>query len=70
MVFNVLPTLLEIGLVAGLLWYLLDWRFSAITLLVITGYIFFTFKVTAWRIGLRRGARLIFSLQAGPGRAR
>jgi ATP-binding cassette subfamily B protein len=53
-VFNVLPTLLEIGLVAGLLWYLLDWRFSAITLLVITGYIFFTFKVTAWRIGLRR----------------
>ena len=53
-VFNVLPTLVEVGLVAGILWYLLDWRFAAITLIVIAGFVVFTFKVTAWRIGIRR----------------
>ncbi|MET4805346.1 ABC transporter ATP-binding protein/permease [Limibacillus sp. MBR-115] len=52
--FNVLPTLLEVGLVAGLLWWLLDWRFAAVTLLTIVGYVVLTFKITEWRIGLRR----------------
>ncbi|MEJ2027327.1 MAG: ABC transporter transmembrane domain-containing protein [Limibacillus sp.] len=54
MVFNVLPTLVEVGLVAGILWYMLDFRFAAITLVVIVAFVIFTFKVTAWRIGIRR----------------
>ncbi len=33
--FNVLPTLLEIALVSGILWYLFDWRFAAVTLVMI-----------------------------------
>ena len=53
-VFNVLPTLVEVGLVAGILWYLLDFRFAAITLVVIGGFVVFTFKVTSWRIAIRR----------------
>ena len=53
-VFNVLPTLVEVGLVAGILWYMLDFRFAAITLVVIVAFVIFTFKVTAWRIGIRR----------------
>ncbi|MDJ0946843.1 MAG: ABC transporter ATP-binding protein/permease [Kiloniellales bacterium] len=52
--FSVLPTLVEIALVAGILWVLFDWRFSAITLATVVGYVWFTFRVTEWRIRLRR----------------
>ncbi len=52
--FSVLPTLVEIALVAGILWVLFDWRFSAITIATVAGYIWFTFRVTEWRIRLRR----------------
>ena len=52
--FSVLPTLVEIALVAGILWVLFDWRFSAVTVLTVIGYVWFTFRVTEWRIRLRR----------------
>ena len=52
--FSVLPTLVEIALVAGILWVLFDWRFSAVTLATVVGYVWFTFRVTEWRIRLRR----------------
>ena len=53
-VFNVLPTILEIGLVCGILWVLFDWRFAAITLVTVLGYVWLTFSITEWRIRLRR----------------
>ena len=52
--FNVLPTLLEILLVAVILWGLFDWRFSAITLVTIVAYVWFTFAATERRIRYRR----------------
>lgn len=52
--FNVLPTIFEILLVCGILWYMFDWRFAAITLGAILGYVWFTFSVTEWRIRFRR----------------
>ncbi len=52
--FNILPTILEIGLVCGILWYLYDWRYAAVTFLTIGGYIWFTFALTEWRIKHRR----------------
>ena len=52
--FSVLPTLVEIALVAGILWVLFDWRFSAVTVATVVGYVWFTFRVTEWRIRLRR----------------
>jgi ATP-binding cassette subfamily B protein len=52
--FSVLPTLLEIALVAGILWYMFDWRFSAVTLATVAGYVWFTFAITEWRIKFRR----------------
>jgi ATP-binding cassette subfamily B protein len=52
--FNVLPTLLEILLVAVILWVLFDWRFSAVTLLTIVAYVWFTFAATERRIRYRR----------------
>jgi ATP-binding cassette subfamily B protein len=52
--FNVLPTLLEISLICGILWYLFDWRFAAVTLVMILGFVGLTFSITEWRIRLRR----------------
>src|SRR5215469_1570219 len=52
--FNVLPTLIEIGLVCGILWWLYDWRYAAVTFVTIGGYVWFTFALTEWRIKYRR----------------
>jgi ABC-type transport system involved in Fe-S cluster assembly fused permease/ATPase subunit len=52
--FNVLPTLLEIGLVCGILWWLYDWRYAAVTFVTIGGYVWFTVALTEWRIKYRR----------------
>src|SRR5579859_44532 len=41
MLFNVLPTLLEILLVCGILWKLYTWQFALVTLVTILGYIVF-----------------------------
>jgi ATP-binding cassette subfamily B protein len=53
-IFNVVPTLLEIGLVCGILWWIFDWRFAAVTAATVAAYIVFTFKVTELRILYRR----------------
>jgi ABC-type transport system involved in Fe-S cluster assembly fused permease/ATPase subunit len=52
--FNILPTIVEILLVCGILWYLFDWRFAAVTIGTIAVYVALTFKITEWRIRLRR----------------
>jgi ATP-binding cassette, subfamily B, heavy metal transporter len=51
--FNVLPTLLEILLVTGILWSLFDIRFAAATFLTVVGYIAYTVLVTNWRTRIR-----------------
>jgi ATP-binding cassette, subfamily B, heavy metal transporter len=52
--FSVLPTVLEIALVSGILWYMFDWRFMAVTLATVAGYVWFTFAITEWRLKFRR----------------
>ena len=52
--FNVLPTFVEIALVFGILWGLLDFPIAAVTLLTVSAYVLFTVKVTEWRLGFRR----------------
>lgn len=54
MLFNILPTLLEIVMVCGVLWALYDWSFAVVTFVTIVGYIAFTLIVTEWRIKFRR----------------
>jgi ATP-binding cassette subfamily B protein len=54
LIFNVIPTLVEIAMVAVILWTLYDWRFAAITVVTIGFYIAYTLWVTEWRIKLRR----------------
>jgi ATP-binding cassette subfamily B protein len=54
LLFQIVPTLFEILLVALVLWGLYDIRFAAITLATIAGYVAFTLAVTSWRIKFRR----------------
>ena len=52
--FSVLPTLIEIALVAGILFSQFDWQFAAITLVIVVIYIALTISITEWRTKLRR----------------
>jgi ABC-type transport system involved in Fe-S cluster assembly fused permease/ATPase subunit len=54
MVFNILPTLLEIGLVVGILLVKFNVWFAVTTFVTLATYIAFTFIVTEWRMKFRR----------------
>ncbi len=54
MLFNILPTLLEILLVCGILWTLFNVWYALITLTSIAAYIAYTMIVTEWRLKWRR----------------
>ena len=53
-VFNIMPTLFEVGLVTIILWRMFDWRFAVVTLSAVVLYISFTLIFTNWRVHLRR----------------
>lgn len=52
--FNIAPTLIELVLVCGILAWVFDWRFAAVTGVTVSIYIWFTFSVTEWRTRFRR----------------
>ncbi len=52
--YSILPTLIEIVLVVGYLFWNYDIWFSAITAVALSLYIFFTVKITEWRLHFRR----------------
>ncbi|MCR4299127.1 MAG: ABC transporter ATP-binding protein/permease [Gallionella sp.] len=54
MLFNILPTLLEIGLVAAILFSKYNVWFAVITFVTLLIYIAFTLFVTEWRMVVRR----------------
>ncbi len=54
--YSILPTLVEIGLVVGILLMQYDPVFAIITLVTLGAYITFTIQVTNWRTALRRRA--------------
>lgn len=54
MLFNILPTLFEIFLVCGVLWWMFDIRYAIATFGTIFSYIAFTMLVTEWRLKIRR----------------
>ena len=54
MLFNILPTLLEIGLVAAILFSKYNAWFAVITFVTLLIYIAFTLYVTEWRMVVRR----------------
>ena len=54
MLFNVLPTLLEILLICGVLWKLYGIAYALLTFVTLTVYILWTLVVTEWRLKYRR----------------
>ncbi|EHM03552.1 putative ABC transporter protein, partial [Acetobacteraceae bacterium AT-5844] len=54
MLFSIVPTLLEVLMVAFILWGMFDWSFAAVTLTTIGLYIAFTLIFTDWRLRFRR----------------
>ncbi len=54
MLFNILPTLIEILMVCAILWKLYGWHFAALTLLTLVAYIVWTTIITEWRTRFRR----------------
>ena len=52
--FNVIPTIIEIFLVAGILAFVYGWKYALVTLITIGLYIIVTFTVTQWRLQFRR----------------
>ena len=54
LLFSILPTLIELALVAGILAWNYDWTFVTITLITLIGYIVYTITVTEWRTAFRK----------------
>jgi len=53
LVFNIAPTLLELILVSSILWSKFGFKYAAVSICCITGYIAFTFAITQWRTQFR-----------------
>ena len=54
MLFNIVPTLIEIALVCGILWALFDFWYARGHVRLRVGYIAYTLAVTEWRLKYRR----------------
>ena len=61
LLFRITPTVLEILMVAGILFVKLDWVFGVITLVTLAAYIGFTITITDWRTQFVRRANTLDS---------
>lgn len=61
MLFNILPTLFEIGLVITILLKRFDARFGLVVIITLSVYIILTLMITEWRMAFRRKMNLMDS---------
>jgi ATP-binding cassette, subfamily B, heavy metal transporter len=61
LLFRITPTVLEILMVAGILFVKLDWVFGVLTLITLAAYIGFTITITEWRTQFVRRANTLDS---------
>ncbi|MCB2110793.1 MAG: ABC transporter ATP-binding protein/permease [Defluviimonas sp.] len=54
MLLSVGPLILELGMVTVLFAVLFDWRYAVVVLATIVLYVTYTFKITEWRVQIRR----------------
>lgn len=54
MLFNILPTLLEIVLISSIFWVKFGFIYAAITFACLVSFIYFTATITDWRLKFRR----------------
>jgi ABC-type transport system involved in Fe-S cluster assembly fused permease/ATPase subunit len=53
-ILQLLPTIVEVALIAVVLFYQFDWRYVIIILVTVVLYMWFTYVATEWRISIRR----------------
>ena len=53
-ILNMLPTLIEVALIAAVLFWQFDWRYVLAILVMVAAYMYFTYVATEWRIEIRR----------------
>ncbi|AWB48988.1 metal ABC transporter permease [Gemmobacter aquarius] len=54
MIFSIGPLILELAMVAAIFAVVFGWQYAAVVIVVITIYVIFTFRVTEWRVKIRR----------------
>ncbi|MCF6216565.1 MAG: ATP-binding cassette domain-containing protein [Emcibacter sp.] len=54
MLFNILPTLLEILLITIVFWTKFGFYYALVTFICLTSYVFYTISITEWRLKFRR----------------
>ena len=53
-ILQLLPTVVEVAMVAAVLLYVFDWRYVAVIAVTVALYTAYTYYATEWRIGIRR----------------
>jgi len=53
-ILQLIPTIVEVLMVAAVLLYQFDWRYVVIILIIVALYMWYTYLATEWRIGIRR----------------
>ena len=53
-ILQLLPTIVEVGLLMAVLLWKFDWRYLVATLLTVVTFMYFTYIATEWRIEIRR----------------
>ncbi|GGW21561.1 metal ABC transporter permease [Gemmobacter lanyuensis] len=54
MLFSIGPLILELAMVSAIFAVMFGWEYMAVVVVTITIYVAFTFKVTEWRVAIRR----------------
>ena len=53
-ILQLIPTIVELSLLTAVLLWQFDWRYVAVTLTMVTAYMYYTYIATEWRIEIRR----------------
>src|SRR5262249_58391440 len=53
-ILQLVPTILEVLMIAVVLLYQFDWRYVAVIAVTVALYMWYTYLATEWRIGIRR----------------
>jgi ATP-binding cassette subfamily B protein len=53
-ILQLIPTIVEVTLLMAVLLWQFDWRYVLATLCMVVVYMYYTYKATEWRIGIRR----------------
>lgn len=54
MLFNIIPTIIEIIMISSIFWVKFGYLYAVITFICLSSYIYFTIAVTEWRLKYRR----------------